>query len=274
MKPRPWWPNLLSPSLSLFPHCHLLFCTEPFVFTRIKPEANFQRLWPPTAPPKRKAEPRVASHSEGRQDSSNINTTYLALSAPQSFLSIHRLILRLSQCALRVKKKRNKKTLSAHKERNAVKSWKAMTTWWAIKTVCEQPETRREKADITTSQSSAVWSHGYMDKIEKQADSPKKTVSNPWTEYCLGMHMIAETPRCHSEWWSTLVYAGPVTKRGDGGCKNMRNHQTRREASSHEQYTQRRAVSSSKPRWLCLNNENKKGVNICSKCNKRDLCFF
>lgn len=49
---------------------------------------------------KRKAKPKVASHSEGREDSSNINTTYLALSAPQSFWSIHRLILQRSQCVL------------------------------------------------------------------------------------------------------------------------------------------------------------------------------
>lgn len=46
-----------------------------------------------------------------------------------------------------------------------------------------------------TSQIYGARSHGYTDIIEKQTDSQRKTVSNPWTEYCLGMHMIVETPQ-------------------------------------------------------------------------------
>lgn len=60
---------------------------------------------------KKKAKPIVASHSEGRQNYSNINTTYLALSVSQSFWST-----RILQC------RKKKKRLSGHKERNAVKA--------------------------------------------------------------------------------------------------------------------------------------------------------
>lgn len=60
--------------------------------------------------------PKVASHSEGRQDFYNINTAYLALSAPQSFWSIHGLILQLCQCAVLKmeggRKKKKKKNAS------------------------------------------------------------------------------------------------------------------------------------------------------------------
>lgn len=43
-------------------------------------------------------------------------------------------------------------------------------------------------------------------------------------------------------------------KEGGGGNKNMSNHQTRRELSSHEWYTQRRAFSATNYWWLSFNN--------------------
>lgn len=88
-------------------------------------------------------EGRVQS-GRGRSVSSNIDTTCLALSAPQSFWSIHWLILQHRQCTLMEKKKKKRTHLTDLKKSS--KSWRAKT-WWAIKIDCEQ--TWREKADIT-----------------------------------------------------------------------------------------------------------------------------
>lgn len=71
-----------------------------------------------------------------------------------------------------------------------------------------------------------------MDKIEKQTDSPKKTVSNSWTEHCLGTLTIAETV-------NDGAHLSMLDQSQSGGCENRRNHQTRRETSSHEQCVHR-----------------------------------
>lgn len=80
-----------------------------------------------------------------------------------------------------------------------------------------------------------------MDKTEKQTDSPKKTVSNPigqsivWACSLLLKHLDATV--------NDGAHLSLLGQLQSGGCKNMSNHQTRRETSSHEQYTQRRAFS-------------------------------
>lgn len=87
-----------------------------------------------------------------------------------------------------------------------------MTTWWAIKTDAEQPQTWIKKADITGLAYMESWIYGQNRKTNWL---PKENrASNLWTEHCLGTLMIVETPQCYCEWWGMIVYAGLVTRWG------------------------------------------------------------
>lgn len=147
--------------IPLFPHAQ-------------KPEADFQTLWPPTVPPKGKAAQcgitlsRRAGLLQHQHNVPGLEYTSKLLVYLWAYFTAQ------SVCANRKKKK---KRLSGHKERNAVKAGRP----WQLDEP-SRPTVNSEKhgAKRLTSQSLGIWSHGY---IEKQTDSPKKTVSNPQTEW-------------------------------------------------------------------------------------------
>lgn len=98
-----------------------------------------------------------------------------------------------------------------------------MTTWWGIKTNCEQQGTHG--ASRLTSQRRGICTRGYMDKIEKQTESQKKTLSNPRTEWivwaCLRLlkHLDATV--------NDGAHLSTLDRLQREGRKNTGNHQTR-----------------------------------------------
>lgn len=134
------------------PHSFLTWSTSPFVFTRTKPKADFQRLQPPTVPPKRRPSPKW-HHAPREGGTPPVSTQH---TWPWVHLKAFGLLMGLFYSAVSVRWWKR----SGHKERNAVKAGRPWQLDEPSRSTVNNLETWRERADITERGYMESWIYG------------------------------------------------------------------------------------------------------------------